>query len=283
MIFERKEIPLSAIEFQAEKLTAVLGAEVSGVDFAQPIGPELEKAVHDALLEYKVLFFRDQDLTPEQHKAVGRCFGELHVHPVIPSRKDEGHPEIVVLECGPERPFVADRWHSDVSFERKPPLGSVLRGVVIPDQGGDTLFANMNAAYEALSDPMQRLLSDLEAEHDGGLFAAVADESQRKKLEEDQTTTHPVIRTHPETGRKVVYVNSAFTKHIVGMKRAESDSILSFLYAHIASVEFQCRFRWRMNSMIIWDNRCTQHRVATDDIRAHRRVERVTIIGDEPY
>ena len=274
---------MDAIELQAEKLTAVLGAEVTGADFPQPIGPDLEKAGHETLLEHKVLCFRDQDLTPDQHKAVGRCFGELHVHPVIPSRKDEGHPEIVVLESGPQAPFVADRWHSDVSFERKPPLGSVLRGGVIPDQGGDTLFAYTNAAYEALSDSMQRLLSDLEAEHDGGLFAAVADESQRKELEKNQATTHPVIRTHPETDRKVIYVNSTFTKKLVGMKRAESAALLSFLYTHIASGEFQCRFRWRTNSLVIWDNRCTQHRVVTDDIRAHRRVERVTIIGDEPY
>jgi len=270
-------------ELHAERLTAVLGAEMTGIDLAQPITPEIEKSLHAALLEHKVLFFRDQDLTPDQHKAIGRCFGELHVHPVVPSRKEEGHPEIIVLESGPDRPFVADRWHSDVSFERKPPLGSVLRGVVIPDQGGDTLFASTQAAYEALSDSMQRLLSELHAEHDGGLFARVADEKQRKELEKDQTATHPVIRTHPETGHKVIYVNSTFTKKIVGMKRAESEALLSFLYAHIASVQFQCRFRWRTHSLVIWDNRCTQHRVVTDDVRAHRRVERVTMLGDEPY
>ena len=274
---------MNTSKLYAEKLTAVLGAEVTGIDLTKPISPELEKELHAALLEHKVLFFRDQDLTPDQHKSVGRCFGELHVHPVIPSRKEEGHPEIIVLESGPERPFVADRWHSDVSFERKPPLGSVLRGVVIPDQGGDTLFANTNASYEALSDSMQHLLSSLHAEHDGGLFAKVADENQRKKLERDQTATHPVIRTHPETGRKVIYVNSTFTKKIAGMKHAESAALLSFLYTHITSVEFQCRFRWRTNSLVIWDNRCTQHRVVTDDIRAHRRVERVTMMGDAPY
>jgi len=274
---------VNTVELHAEKLTATLGAEVTGADFTQPISPELSKAVHHALLEHRVLFFRDQDLTPEQHKAIGRCFGELHIHPVIPSRKEEGHPEIVVLESGPKLPFVADRWHSDVSFERRPPLGSVLRGVVIPDQGGDTMWANMTAAYDALSDSMQRLLSDLEAENDGGVFTAVADANQRKELAKDQTATHPVIRTHPETGRKGIYVNSTFTTKIVGMKPDESKAILSFLYTHIASPEFHCRFRWRKNSMVIWDNRCTQHRVVSDDIRAPRRVERVTIIGDEPH
>ncbi|MEE2677785.1 MAG: TauD/TfdA family dioxygenase [Myxococcota bacterium] len=274
---------METVDLRTEKLTSALGAEVTGADFTQPISAELKKAVHEALLEHRVLFFRDQDLTPEQHKAVGRCFGELHVHPVIPSRKDEGHPEIVVLESGPQLPFVADRWHSDVSFERKPPLGSILRGVVIPDHGGDTMWANMTAAYDALSDSMQRLLSGLQAENDGTLFSGVADDAQRKELAKDQTTTHPIIRTHPETGRKGIYVNSTFTTKIVDMKRNESRALLSFLYDHIASPEFHCRFRWRKNSMAIWDNRCTQHRVVSDDIRAHRRVERVTVIGDEPF
>ena len=282
-LYRQRRHPLQPIELRAEKLTATLGAEIQGADFTGPIGPELEKAIREALLEHQVLFFRNQDLTPDQHKAVGRCFGELHVHPVLPSRKEEGHPEIVILESSPKAPFVADRWHSDVTFERKPPLGSVLRGVIIPDQGGDTLFASMTAAYDALSDSMQRLLSDLEAEHDGGLFKYLADSEQRAELEKDQTTAHPLIRTHPETGRKAIYVNPTFTKKIAGMKPAESDALLSFLYAHTSLTEFSCRFRWRTNSMVIWDNRCTQHRVVRDDVAAHRRVERVTVIGDEPF
>ena len=270
-------------ELRIEKLTATLGAEIQGADFTAPMGPDLEKAIREALLEHQVLFFRDQDLSPEQHKTVGRCFGELHVHPVLPSRKDDGHPEIVVLESSPKAPFVAEVWHSDVTFERKPPRGSVLRGVIIPEQGGDTAFASMTAAYEALSDSMQRFLSSLEAEHDGGVFSQLADDAQRAELAKDQRTTHPAIRTHPETGRKGIYVNSAFTKSFVGMKQKESDALLRFLFSHLSSIEFTCRFRWRTNSMAIWDNRCTQHRVVSDDVRAHRRVERVTIIGDEPF
>ncbi len=273
---------MQSTSFQTERLTGVLGAEVSGVDLTQPITAELKKTIRESLLEHQVLFFRDQDLAPEQHKQLGECFGELHVHPVLPSRKDEGHPEIIVLESSPKAPFVADRWHSDVSFERKPPLGSVLRGVVVPESGGDTLWVSTSAAYDALSDTMQRMISGLEAEHDGGLFAAIADPGQREELAKNQATRHPVVRTHPETGRKSIYVNLTFTKKIVGMTRAESDALLSFLCNHVTSLDFQCRFRWRTNSVAIWDNRCTQHRVATDNVQAHRRVERVTIIGDEP-
>lgn len=283
MLERAEENSLNSTSIQAERLTGVLGAEISGVDFTKPIGPGLEKAIREALLEHKVLFFRDQDLTPQQHKAIGECFGELHVHPVLPSRKDEGHPEIVILESSAKVPFVADQWHSDVTFERKPPLGSILRGVVIPESGGDTLWVSTTAAYDALSDSMQRMLSGLVAEHDGGLFAAIADSSQRAELAKDQTARHPLIRTHPETARKGIYVNPTFTKKIVDMKKAESDALLAFLWNHVTSLEFQCRFRWRTNSIAIWDNRCTQHRVATDNVAARRRVERVTIKGDEPF
>ena len=274
---------MQSTSFQAERLTGVLGAEISGVDLTKPISVELEKKIRESLLEYQVLFFRDQDLDPNQHKRLGECFGELHVHPVLPSRKDDGHPEIVVLESSPKAPFVADRWHSDVSFERRPPMGSVLRGVVVPESGGDTLWVSTTAAYDALSDNMQRMLSGLEAEHDGRLFAAMADSKQREELAKNDVARHPVIRTHPETGRKSLYVNHTFTKKIVGMTRSESDTLLRFLCDHVTSLEFQCRFRWRKNSIAIWDNRCTQHRVATDNVQAHRRVERVTIMGDEPF
>ena len=137
------------------------------------------------------------------------------------------------------------------------------------------LDASVNAAVPGLS--------GLEAENDGGLFAAMATPEQRKELAKNELTKHPVIRTHPETGRKSIFVNQTFTKRIVGMKRAESDALLGFLWSHVSSVEFQCRFHWRLNSMAIWDNRCTQHRVVTDNVRAHRRVERVTIIGNEPF
>jgi taurine dioxygenase len=219
-----------------------------------------------------------------EHKAFARQFGELHVHPVLQQMADQGHPEIVVLESDASRPIVADRWHSDVTFEKCPPLGSILRAVAVPAAGGDTMWASMYAAWDALSDAMQRLLSGLTAFHDGGGFRAIArNEAQKKDLEARQTAVHPVVRTHPVTGRKALFVNSVFTKGIIGMKPAESRALLGFLYEHLATPDFTCRFRWRKDSLAMWDNRCTQHRVLADALPEYRRMERVTLIGDAPY
>ncbi len=264
-----------------EPIAAALGAEVGGVDLAN-VDDATEKEIHTAWMEHQVLFFRDQDVTPAQHAAFARRFGELHIHPVIPNRGDEGFPEIVVLESNEDLPFVADRWHSDVTFERKPPLGSVLRGAIIPAAGGDTMWASMYAAYDALSDTMQRLLSELRAVHDGSAFRNIANDEQTAELEKNMTAVHPVIRTHPITGRKALFVNQTFTRKIEGMKGAESNALLRFLYKHMSSPELTCRFRWRTNSIAMWDNRCTQHSVIADNIKAHRRMERITICGDEP-
>ena len=266
-----------------EPIASALGAEVSGLDLSQPLDAESERELHDAWMEHQVLFFRDQEITPAQHKAFGSRFGELHVHAVLPSLRDQGHPEIVVLESGPRAPYVAERWHSDVTFERRPPLGSILRGAIIPDHGGDTMWASMYAAYEALSSTMQRLLSELRAVHDGGQFRAVATEAQKQELAKDEKAVHPVIRTHPITKRKALFVNSSFTRKIEGMRSGESQALLAFLFEHITSPDFSCRFRWRANSMAMWDNPCTQHPVVADNLKAHRRMERVTIIGDEPF
>jgi taurine dioxygenase len=220
----------------------------------------------------------------DAHKAFARNFGELHVHPVLQQMASQGHPEIVVLESDAKRPIVAERWHSDVTFEKCPPMGSVLRAVAVPAAGGDTMWASMYAAWEGLSDAMQRLLSGLTALHDGGGFARIAkDEAQRKDLASRQTAVHPVVRTHPVTGRKGIFVNSVFTKHIVGMKPAESEALLRFLYRHVETPDFSCRFRWRKDSLAMWDNRCTQHRVLADALHEYRRMERVTLIGDAPY
>jgi taurine dioxygenase len=268
---------------QVEPIAGALGAEVHGVDLSHPLAPATKEALHQAWMEHQVLFFRDQAITVEQHKAFARSFGELHVHPVLQQMADEGHPEIVVLESDARRPIVAERWHSDVTFEKRPPLGSILRAVAVPAAGGDTLWASMYAAHEALSDAMQRLVSGLTAFHDGGGFARIArDDAQREDLASRQTAVHPVVRTHPVTGRKGLFVNSVFTKHIVGMKPAESRALLGFLTRHIETPDFSCRFRWRKDSIAMWDNRCTQHRVVADALSEYRRMERVTLIGDEP-
>lgn len=272
-----------APSLRVEPLAGALGAEVHGVDLARPLDAATRDALHEAWMQHLVLFYRDQAITIDQHKAFARNFGELHVHPVLQMMKDQGHPEIVVLESDASRPIVADRWHSDVTFEKCPPKGSVLRAVAVPPAGGDTLWSSMYAAYEALSDAMQRLLSGLTALHDGGGFARIAkDDAQRQDLASRQTAVHPVVRTHPVTGRKALFVNSIFTKRIQGMKPAESEALLGFLYRHLESPDWSCRFRWRKDSIAMWDNRCTQHRVVADALPTYRRMERVTLIGDEP-
>jgi taurine dioxygenase len=265
-------------------IAGALGAEVSGVDLT-----ELDDAtfaeIHAAWLEHQVLFFRDQDLAPEQHKAFGARLGSLHVHPYIASRAEEGHPEIVVLESDEKRPFVAAGWHTDVTFVDCPPKASILRAVEVPAWGGDTLWASMYAAYESLSATMQGLLSQLRAIHDTSKTFSRGAYPAEKHVEEGAAprTEHPVVRTHPETGRKALFVNPAFTHRIAGMRRDESDALLGFLYQHLALPEFTCRFHWEKNSVAFWDNRCTQHRAVADNLRAHRRMERVTVDGDRPY
>lgn len=268
---------------QVRPTAGALGAEISGADLA-----ELDDAtfaeIHAAWLEHEVVFFRDQDLSPEQHKAFGRRFGELQVHPFLHSRKDEGHPEIVVLESNEERPVVAAGWHSDVTFAEEPPMASILRGVEVPEWGGDTMWASCRAAYDALSSKMQRLLSELTAIHDTSkTFSRGAYPSEHHPdADKVPSAEHPVVRTHPETGRKSLFVNSAFTLRIRGMRPGESDALLGFLYKHITTPEFSCRFHWEKNSVAMWDNRCTQHRVVADNLKAHRRMERVTVDGDRP-
>lgn len=266
-------------------IAPAIGAEISGIDLSKPLETDTLEELQRAFGEHQVLFFRDQKITRDEHKAFARRFGDLHVHPVLQPLKDEGHPEIVVLESGEGYgSYVAGGWHSDVTFQREPPLGSILRCVKAPEVGGDTMFASMYAAYEGLSDTMQRLLGQLQARHTGGFFSALAegDEKKQAELEANDNSVHPVVRTHPVTGRKALFVNSAFTRKIVGMAPKESNALLSFLYHHIDSPEYTCRFQWRDNSIAMWDNRCTQHRVLADNLVDHRRMERVTLLGDAP-
>jgi taurine dioxygenase len=273
---------MSYEQIQVEPLAGALGAEISGLDLRKPLDANAVDEIRRAWLAHQVLFFRDQPLSVDEHKTFARRFGELHVHPVLQQMADQGHPEVVVLESDAKRPFVAERWHSDVTFEREPPLGSILRAVEVPPVGGDTMWASMTAAYDALSEPMTAALGGLRALHSGAFFRKRATEDQTETLAKNEMTSHPVIRTHPETGRKSIFVNSAFTKRIEGMKSRESEALLDFLFEHVTAPEFTCRFRWRKNSIAMWDNRCTQHSVVTDNLTAYRRMERVTLIGDRP-
>jgi taurine dioxygenase len=267
---------------RVEPLTPNIGAEVHGVDLAQPLDERVFKDIHAALIQHQVIFFRDQRLTVEQHKAFGRLFGELHVHPTAPARVD-GHPEILVIHADENSKRVAgEEWHSDVSCDPEPPMGSILYMHELPPLGGDTLFASMYAAYDALSDTMKRFLEPLTAMHEGehvyrGRYGITDAGKVYPKAE------HPVIRTHPVSGRKALFVNRGFTTRVTQLKRAESEGVLQFLYRHVETPEFHCRFRWRVNSIAFWDNRCAQHHAMWDYYPARRHGHRVTVKGDRPF
>jgi taurine dioxygenase len=267
---------------QVDKLTPHVGAEIHGVDLARPLDERTFKEILDALVDNGVIFFRDQRLTPDHQKAFGRLFGELHVHPAAPSLLP-GHPEILVIHADEKSKHVAgENWHSDVSCDPEPPMGSILYMQELPPVGGDTLFASMYAAYDALSEPMKRFLEPLTAIHDGehvyrGRYGV--DDAGRVFPKAE----HPVIRTHPVSGRKALFVNGGFTTRIRQLSRSESDAVLQFLYRHVETPEFHCRFRWRVDSVAFWDNRCVQHHAMWDYYPQRRHGHRVTIKGDRPY
>jgi taurine dioxygenase len=267
---------------EIEKLTPHIGAVIHGVDLARPVDPDTFHAVHEALMDNLVVFFRDQRITVEQQKEFGRRFGELHIHPAAPGVL-EGHPEILVIHADEKSKRVAgEDWHSDVSCDPEPPMGSILHMEELPPVGGDTLFASMYAAYETLSDEMQRFLCGFTAIHDG-------EHVYRGRYGFDDTgrtyprAEHPVIRTHPVTGRRALFVNRGFTMRIVQLKRAESDAVLQFLYRHVETPELHCRFRWARHSIAFWDNRCAQHHAMWDYYPQRRHGHRVTIRGDKPF
>jgi taurine dioxygenase len=265
-----------------DKLTPIIGAEVSGVDLSKPLSNRQQDEIHRALAENCVIFFRDQHVTAEQHMAFGRLFGDLHVHPAGPGA--DGHPEMLKIYADKDSPRAnGEDWHSDVSCDPEPPMGSILHIRQCPPKGGDTLFASMYAAYEALSDRMKTYLDGLTAIHDGehvyrGLYAnyGVKDKPAYPRAE------HPVVRTHPVTGRKCLFVNKAFTTRILGIPADESEAILRYLCDHATNELFQCRFRWQPNSIAFWDNRCAQHRAMWDYWPHTRAGARVTVKGDRP-
>lgn len=272
--------------FTVSPLTPLIGAEITGIDLSKPLDNAALAALRAALLDWKVIFFRDQDITTEEHLAFARRFGELEVHPFAPHK--EGHPEVLAITHDRDRPGRENKWHSDVTWRECPSLGSVLRAVEVPDVGGDTLFADMYAAYEGLTDEVKEKIDGAVAIHDFAHFRAAMRARGKSEAEIEEMNRkypmveHPVVRTHPETGRKGLYVNIAFTQHIVGMEKAESDALLKHLYAQAAIPEYQCRFRWKKNSIAFWDNRSSQHYAVSDYWPALRRMERATIIGDRP-
>jgi taurine dioxygenase len=239
------------------------------------------RALEAALAEHGVLFFRDQTMTAEQHKALGRRFGDLHLHPAYPDLV-EGHPEIMIIKADASSKYVAgEDWHSDVSCDEEPPLGTILHMHVVPPVGGDTLFASMYAAYDRLSAPLRQMLEGMTAIHDGEPYY------RGRYVGRDVTRTyprteHPVVVTHPVSGKRALYVNRMFTTRIVQLSKRESDGVLALLFAHVETPEFQCRFHWLPDSVAFWDNRCVQHHALWDYYPHSRYGLRVTIKGSRP-
>lgn len=268
-------------------MAGALGAEIEGIDLTKNVSAEDYKQIRNFLVEHEVIFFRNQDVSPAQQKSLADSFGPLQTHPAYDTV--EGYPEITILESTAEKPSKIEAWHSDMTFRPHPPLASILRSKVVPASGGDTLWASMSVAYAELSSHMKKLLDGLYAVHDFryGFKESLEEEGGAKRLaqavKDNPPVEHPVVQIHPESGKKVIFVNSLFTTHIIGMKKAESRAILNFLFEHITTPEFTCRFNWEPNCIALWDNRSTQHKPINDYYPAHRKLHRITIFGDLPY
>jgi len=269
--------------FQLQSLTPHIGAEISGLDLAKPLDEIQLRDLETAWREWKVLVLRDQALSSEEHKALGRRFGTLHSHPMhkVGLRGDD--PEVLPVITTPESPYTAgDGWHSDVTCDAIPPKFSILHIHETPESGGgDTLFANMALAFELLSDTMKDFLSGLTAVHDGALPYVGAYKSKPPEGGYPQSE-HPVITVHPESGEHILYVNSGFTSHIKGLSPRESRALLALLFDHIATTpRLHCRVQWEPDTVTLWDNRCTQHHAVWDYYPECRRGERVSVLGEE--
>ncbi|MGF6152392.1 taurine dioxygenase [Pseudomonas fluorescens] len=270
-------------------LSTALGAQISGVDISQPLNLEQRDAIEQALLKHQVLFFREQPINPQQQARFAANFGDLHIHPIYPNVPEQ--PEVLILDTAETDVRDNAVWHTDVTFLPTPALGAVLSAKLLPEFGGDTLWASGITAYEALSTHLQNLLQGLTATHDfvksfplerfGTTPEALAQwEEARKK---NPPLSHPVIRTHPVSGRKSLFVNEGFTTKINELSETESEAILKLLFAHATRPEFTIRWRWQENDVAFWDNRVTQH-FAVDDYRPARRVmHRATVLGDVPF
>ena len=267
------------VELDIRPLTPALGAEVFGIDLASQLSKPQVDAIRKALVAYQVIFFRDQHMSFEQHIELGKRFGSLHVHPLAAGNHPE-HPELLRIHADEKSERVAgESWHTDVSCEEEPPMGSMLYLTEVPTTGGDTMFASMYAAYDALSRPMQQFLEGLTAVHDGAKVWTKYGIAPSRPFARNE---HPVITVHPETGRKLLFVNRVFTSHIPELSTKESDALLEMLYRHVENPRFMCRFRWQANSVAFWDNRCTQHQAIFDYFPARRSGYRVTINGTRP-
>lgn len=281
--------PTTYERITVEPVSGALGAEIGGVDLASELDDAVVAEIRAALLDHHVVFFRDQELSPEAQVRFGRRFGELDTHPFVEGM--DSHPEVIEIVTEADDIFnFGGGWHTDVTFLEEPDLGSILYAVDVPPYGGDTLFANQHLAYDTLSDTMKGIVDRLVAKHSPGPQYAPGGYSTLSKsmktrnaeIAADQVVRHPVVRTHPETGRKGLYVNRAFTIGIQGMRAEEANALLEFLFTHAVQEAFTCRFRWTPGAVAMWDNRSVQH-YALYDYRGHRRsMRRITIKGDRP-
>ena len=275
-------ITSSGIKIQ--KYSPNLGAIITGVDLSKEINEDQFKDIHKAFLDNQVLFFQNQnEIVPEIHLKLGKLFGELHVHPAAPSMP--GYPEIFEIHAHKNSKVAnGEFWHSDVSCDIEPPLGTMLQLHILPETGGDTMFSDMYSAYNELSEKYKSLLDGLIAIHESEHLYSGRYEDRGVNRDNIKTpvANHPLIRTHPITGKKAIYVNRTFTTGIEGMNKNESSSILEFLFEHCEHVNFQIRYRWNKNDMAFWDNRCTMHRAIWDYWPNERKGRRVTIKGDKP-
>lgn len=279
--------------FSVEPIAPAIGAEIGNIDLTVPLDDDQYAELRAALLKHKLLVFRDQDITAQQQVALARRFGELEVHPVFPHHPD--HPELVVLGGDSKIPGRENIYHSDVSWRALPSMGSMLRCIECPTVGGDTIWVNMAAAYAKLPQAVREQIEGLLAVHDllPAFGTRMTPEEREARRAAFPPAIHPVVRTHPETGERVLYVNEAFTTHLVNFmeksdvrfgfdfRLAEMD-LLQYLYRQAAAPEYQVRLKWRPNTIAFWDNRSTQHYAIQDYFPARRRMLRATIIGDMP-
>jgi len=275
---------MAGAKLDVRRVAGALGAEIAGVDLAQDLADETVRQIRQAFVEHQVIFFRDQRLTPAQQVALGRRFGPLNIHPYVAGMAD--HPEVMEIIKEPEdRVNFGGGWHSDMSFLPKPSIGSILYAVEVPAWGGDTLFASQAAAYEALSPGLKRTLEGLNAVHSAAReYSAQGHSAQKRKsmavAEAEGAVgefTHPVVLVHPETGRKALYVNPAFTVRIEGWTARESKPLLDFLFQHARYEAFTCRFSWSTGSVAFWDNRSVWHFALNDYPGQRRHMRRVTV------
>ncbi|WP_205677750.1 taurine dioxygenase [Acinetobacter sp. ANC 4178] len=276
------------MSLQIQEINPNIGAIIEGLDL-NLADEQLTNEIKDALHKYQVIFFRQQQLAAPSQVKLAKAFGSLHIHPIYPSLEDA--PEVIVLDSHKQDLRDNDLWHTDVTFSQTPPLGCVLQAIKIPEFGGDTLWSSGTAAFNQLSEDLRNKLRGLTATHDIRKsfplerFGATSEDRERLEntFRKNPPVVHPVVRTHPETGKEVLFVSEGFTTRINELSETESEELLTFLFAHAVKEEFHIRWKWQEGDVAIWDNRCTQHKALFDYGDAHRIMHRATINGSVPY